>query len=322
MNVYSLNSRIKIGRLLFESDVFTGIHKSVIRKSVDTFGNSATIEIPRNLSLEGKPVEDYLKRGDSVLIELGYNGDFHLEFEGYVSDLTLKYPIVIECEDESYHLKSKLANKSFSKASVGDIIEYIAPSYTKNYVITEDTQIGKFNIKNETGVDVAKRLNDYGIYLHFKDKVLQVTFKYPEGFNRKVFDFSKHLKKNALKTRKKEDTKIQIKAVSTDRKTGKKITAIAGDEDGAVRVLNYIGKSKSELQDLADNELENWKYDGLEGTLTGFGYPVVLAGDHLELIPTSDFIEQSGVFAVQKSTVNFGLQGYSRVLHLGFQIKE
>ncbi|WP_044213833.1 hypothetical protein, partial [Flammeovirga sp. OC4] len=103
---------------------------------------------------------------------------------------------------------------------------------------------------------------------------LQVGFKYPEGFNTKVFDFSKHMKKNALKTRRKEDTKILIKAISKDRATGKKITATAGDEDGAIRTFNFIDKSKSELQKLADDELSNWKYDGLEGSVVGFGYPV------------------------------------------------
>ena len=54
-----------------------------IVRSVDTLADTATIVLPGMVHNETIDIEDKIKVGDAVKIELGYNDKLKTEFEGY-----------------------------------------------------------------------------------------------------------------------------------------------------------------------------------------------------------------------------------------------
>ncbi|GAA4825591.1 hypothetical protein [Algivirga pacifica] len=318
-NVYTLSSRIVIGKLEIRSDLNTGINKVVIRKSVEKNTDTATLYIPRALMLKDRLIEQYIKEGDKVQVWLGYDGRLQKEFEGYVKSVATGYPLKIECEDEMYKLKTAVADRSFEKATLKDLLNHVAPAYSKQYFVDENTSLGSIALKNATGVQALDKLRDYGLLTYFRDGKLCVGFRYSASFKTYVYDMRYNVRKHSLKLKKARDTKILVKAISNSR-TGKKVIATAGDKDGAVRTLNFLDKSKVELQKIAEQELANWKFDGVEGTVTGFGYPLVQAGDQVALIPSSSYQEFEGTFTVQEVETEFSTSGFSRKCKLGFKV--
>ena len=84
--MYTFCSKIEIG-----GKIFGGVNNVRIKRSIHELGATATIKVPVTavLKQQGKPVAaietaKVIKTGDIVLIKLGYNNTYNVEFKGYV----------------------------------------------------------------------------------------------------------------------------------------------------------------------------------------------------------------------------------------------
>ncbi|QYS89164.1 hypothetical protein [Flavobacterium davisii] len=159
---YNINIKITIGGKL----VITQVKSIEIEKSIDKFSDTAKIELPRgfrNLKVNGttdtiayKSIFELINKGDTVVVEAGYNGELVKEFEGYISSVGADIPLILECEDEMYRLKKlPKVSKTFSSCKLKDIVNFLLPNYQSEVI---DMDLGKFMIDNATPFDVFERL--------------------------------------------------------------------------------------------------------------------------------------------------------------------
>ncbi len=314
MVVYSLISEIIAGNVMFSE-----VQKVEIKTALEELTDTAVFSVPRNYKLEGKLIADHLKIGDKVIIKLGYNDSLEIEFEGYISKIKAGVPLTIECEDEMFNLKKSIENKSWKKATIKDVVSYIAPDYKVNY-LDENFDLGKFKVQNTTATKVLESLKDFGFYSYFKNKELNIAFLSGFAKHAERFTYDKYRIKDAksLSFISKEEQKYKIKAISNN-KNGKKLNVEIGDVDGDLRTFNYLEKTENELKELANTELENLKKDRAKGSIKGFGMPRTRAGDYLEILENKAS-DVKGKFLIEKTQISFGNNGFERINELGVQI--
>lgn len=281
--------------------------KSVeIQTTLQKLSDTATIEIPRNFKeAKGKPLLDFIKVGDTVIIELGYNGKLEQEFSGYITSIGAEIPTVLECEDEMYKLRrTKKFNHTFANASLKQILELVAPGYEIECV---EQSFGKFMIENCTAFEVLEDLKKYGTRCSFKGKTLHagmlVDLKAKETHK---FIFGKNIRKSSdLKYITKEKKECKIKAISIQKGTSKKVTYEFGEAINGERTLHApMNLSEGELKKWAEDYYKNLVFAGYEGTLDGWCIPRTQAGDTLELTdPEYSDGHRNGKFLIESVTI-------------------
>lgn len=174
---YNIGIRITIDDNL----QFTRCKSIQIDKSVQTLSNKTVLELPREfknaigvagegVNIQGKSILNYLKRGDSIKIELGYDDDLQTEFDGYITQIGADIPLVLECEDEMFQLKkAHKTTKYITSGKLVDILKAVLPSKYK-IECDEDYVIGKWLIQNATPYQVLEELKEKaGIRAYFKN---------------------------------------------------------------------------------------------------------------------------------------------------------
>lgn len=314
---YLVGTHITIGDLEMPF-VMEGVIKSSWKNLTDT----AVIKLPRKVKVlqnfTEKSISEVIKKGDKVTIKAGYDGELNTEFEGYVSEVVTGVPLTIKCEDEMWMLKqSSNIQASWRNATLKNVIDKIAPGI-KTHVL--DMELGAFRINEVNSAQVLQELKKmYGLKSYFKNKELYVGFAYPLDTYKKV---KHHFQKNivdrleTLKYRTKEDIKIQLRAISI-LPDNTKIEIKLGDEDGALRTLHYYNISEQELEQIANREIDDLKYDGFRGSFTGFHLPICHHGDITEL-QDDLFKERNGSYYIDGVTLRFGYNtGIKRDIELG-----
>lgn len=160
---------------------FTVCQSIHIESSVQVLANNAKIELPREfrnavdqvgktINIAGKSILDFMKRGDAIKIELGYDGDLQTEFEGYITKIGAEMPLLLECEDEMFQLKkADRVTKFIKSGKLIDILKAVVPA---KYTIecNGDYSIGKWLIEDATPFNVLDELRDKaGIRAYFKN---------------------------------------------------------------------------------------------------------------------------------------------------------
>ncbi len=285
--------KVQIGNLVFNSVDSVERHKSIHK-----FTETATIKLPKKMRFRSngtpttmyepsKTVKDYIKVNDKVTIWMGYDQHLLKRFEGYVArGVEPSIPVVIECEDEMFQLKRKQVSVSLENATIKEIIKTIAPGYEADVL---DAEIGAFSEKNTTAVKILQILKKrFGLYSFFIGKKLIVGKPYTNtevvDLPVKTFDFSKNIIKSDLKFKSAEDVKLKVKAISI-QPDNTKLEVEVGDADGDLRTLHYFDiPTKAELKKLATIDLDKFKVDAYEGTITGFGFPIVEPGQKIRIV--------------------------------------
>lgn len=333
------HSRITIGSVTFLS-----CHSVDIEKSVKDFEARAIITLPRNFAKRnGKGVTDVIHRGDAVTIELGYDDDFFVEFAGYVDVIGSSTPLVIDCDGEWFpHKKNELTPKTIQGATIKDVLSHAFPSYT---IDCPDAKLNTtFMIGKVSSFAVIKSLREStGLYAKIYDVKKKLTCYYPfdavtitnhfyvfgtrdetliNGLRtRKLFP---NVKKNNLKFLIKGDLKISLTAKSKTR-DGKNFKVHVGSDDvnaeKRTRNFGYEFDSENELRAAAEKDLKLMNFDGYQGTIIGFGYPRIDAGDSLTIIDPEN-PEREGTYLVEKVKIQYSVNsGYERVITLSYKIR-
>lgn len=305
--------------------VFDFVNEVEIETSYENLTDTAKITIPRKLNFDGKPiavgVDSIFKRGDSVKIELGYFPDLRTVFDGYISKVNPKTPIVLECEDKMFILKTTIISK-YSKTSVtlknlltdiiGDVVEFRT---------LLDVELGSFKVSNASVAKVLDTLkSDYGFYSYFVNGVLNVGLAADSSDTQTIeYKFEENIiDDSSLEYQRSEDMRLKVKAVSINSSDNSKIEVEVGDEDGALKTFYTQNATLEGLRQFANLKLTEWKYEGFSGSFTTFGEPYIRHGDTAQLI-SDKFPEKNGLYEVVSVKRIFGMDGYKQDIELGIK---
>lgn len=336
---------------------FVNDFKSV--ESYDNLTDTCEVTLPSKLSFAGKDLfsgdNPVFERDDQIKIELGYFPNTRTIFEGWISVVTAKTPMVIKCQDAMYLLKNNRitfpskrtiqTNYICKSGKLGRRLKkpkvIIDKGYTLdemlNIILPDDIDYECDNVflgkTAYTDCSVSRILEDLrsnlGLYSYFKKELS------PKGLpllhvglptnaadtNTIKFIFEEWIIDDSnLEWQKAED--IQLKVVVKligDNNTIEEYTA--GDVDGAQRTIPVYWNgegTKPDLKFIAENELKSKRYDGFRGSFKTFGEPYVRAGDVVQLV-SRVLPERNGNYTVGKVEREFGAEcedGYAQEIHL------
>ena len=315
-----LNADITIG-----SKRFRAVHAVTVKRSIYSLGATATIKVPVTAVLRSTTAPptrmdtaQVVKVGDPVEVRLGYNGRYYTEFRGYVRAVNLKTPLEIECEDEFYNTRTrsvKLSGTTTLKALLGKLgldVAYAEDLTLKNFVVPDKPVSAVLaKIKKDYGLSIFFGL-DGKMYACRPEKVIGDRVNYQLRGN--------VINDDDLQFLKKEDIKLCIKAICF-QKDGTKVEATKGDKDGAQRTLYFydVG-SAAELATLAQRELERYKYDGYNGSITTFLEPYAAPAMVARLVDPV-YPERSGQYYIESVETTYGSGGGRRKVELGTMVE-
>lgn len=314
---------------------FKGVNDVEIKRSITTLGATATIKLPATALLnktDGSRLNvlttQQVKRGDLVEIELGYNSKLNKEFSGYVTRVNLTQPLEVECEDAVYKLRIVDMAKSYKNTTLTKVLSDIV-ARTGITVSTGglEIKIDKLLLATETGGKVTREiamqhiLDRYGLVGYF-DTAQNLFVGLRQGKRLKTVKLRLNwntIKDDELKYHNSDEMKVQIKAVYIN-KLGVRTEVEVGDKDGATRTVFLTDVAdKSQMQKLAQNELEKYKFDGYAGKITCFLQPHCEPGDIVS-ITDEKYSKRAGNYYCEGIEVSFGTNGARRKIEIGAKV--
>lgn len=288
---FNINLKITIA----ETYVFNVAETIHIENSTEKISDTAIVTLPRefkqlqennnSISIAKKRLLDFIKVGDSINIQSGYDGDLDTEFQGYIARIGAEIPIELECEDEMYKLKKmEPINKTFSDISLKKFLQFIAPGYE---IECFETHLGKIALENVTPYAALLEIkSQYPFKFFFRDKTLVAGLS--NDFNslgKHEFNLNRNVRKGGdLKYASKEDRQFRVKAISKQKGTSKEITYEFGEKGDSERTLHCpLNLNKEQLQKYAEDFIKKLCYDGYGGGFLSWCYPRTKAGDSAEL---------------------------------------
>jgi hypothetical protein len=277
---------------------FTVCQSIRIESSVQVLANNAKIELPRefrnavdevgkSINIAGKSILDFMKRGNAVKIEFGYDGDLQKEFEGYITRIGAEMPLLLECEDEMWQLKKAPRITKFIKS--GKLIDILKAVLPAKYTIecNGDYSIGKWLIEDATPYNVLEELREKaGIRAYFKNPTtlcvgMVVDFK-AETVHK--FNFSENVRRGSNLKFEQKESKPMFLTVESKQANGKSLAVSIGEKGGDEKTIKlWPNMSKAELQVWANKQQQSVSYSGFEGTLDSWCYPRTKPGDAAQL---------------------------------------
>ena len=329
---YNISLRITIGNKL-EFNVCKSIH---IESSVQALTDTAKVELPRqfrnavdqagkSLNLSGKSILDFMKRGDAIQIELGYDGSLKTEFEGYITKIGAEMPLLLECEDEMFQLKKAPRVTKFIKS--GKLIDILKAVVPAKYTIecNGDYSIGKWLIEDATPYNVLEELREKaGIRAYFKNATtlcvgMVVDFKAEMVHE---FNFNENVRRgSSLKFE--EKPKPLFMTVESKQANGSLLSINQGKKGGnETNIKLWPELKKSELQKWLDERFKVTLLDGFTGTLDSWCYPRTKPGDAAQLYrPMYEDRHQDGRYFIEAVTIDVnGSDGIKRANTLSYKL--
>jgi hypothetical protein len=330
---HNISIRITIADNL-EFTVCQSIH---IESSVQVLANNAKIELPRefrnavdevgkSINIAGKSILDFMKRGDAIKIELGYDGKLQTEFEGYITKVGAEMPLLLECEDEMFQLKKAPRITQFIKS--GKLIDILKAVLPAKYTIecNGDYSIGKWLIQDATPYNVLEELRDKaGIRAYFKNPTtlcvgMIVDFK-AETVHK--FNFSENVRRgSSLKFEQKESKPIFL-TVESKQANGSVLSVSVGEKGGDEKKMKlWPNMTKPELEVWANKQQTSVSYNGFEGTLDGWCEPRTKPGHAAQLYrPFYKDRHQDGRYFIESVTIDVnGSEGIKRANNLSYKL--
>lgn len=326
-----LQGKILIERKDGKKITFTAFNAVEIEKDMSKINSTCKIKIPISCRLnysdktrsESVQTAKQFSRGDKITVWLGYSGELKQEFTGFIYRLNYTTPLEIECEGYEFQLRSPIVTKTWKSTTLKEVLQYIVSgTEIKLHSSLPSVNFTKFIIKaSMTRLEALQFVKDtYGLTVFFVDNVLyaglaytlnQGTVKYKLGWNT--------IKDGDMKYRNADDVALKIKAVWI-KPDNTKVEAEVGDPSGNKRTLFFYNvSSKKELEALAKNEIQKYKYSGYEGDITTFLVPFCQPGMKAGLIDPK-FSERGGTYYVSKVKVKADRSGGRRIVNLSLKL--
>lgn len=291
-------------------------YKGVVDLSVDSSSENLTdtaiLTFPQKVKWKDKSIKDLIKRGDSVVIKLGYDDSLTEVFSGYIKTIKADIPITVECDDMMFKLKKNPISTSFQNTSLDNLLKNILPSGITYSAAS--INLGKMRINGATPAEVLSKLKDqYGIYSWFKNGILYSGLQYLGKGKNHIINYSIDDFRN-LEYIVSDDISYQVSAISIyDNNT--RIEEKVGDEGGEKRQFYYYNIDRAELKRMASVSLVKLKYDGYRGSLQIFGKPIIAHGDTFT-IKNQFYPEREGTYIVKSVRTDFGQEGFKQTVEI------
>lgn len=325
--MYRLSANITIstsqGNLVFDY-----VHALEVTHSVESLTDTCTITLPRNLNLKDKNIRDIIQAGDQVNVEIGYNDENNQVFAGFVRNIKPGTPVVITCEDRMYELKKlKVADKHYPGVTLSSFLQEWMPLDVT--ISVADINLGELRITGEPSLSrvLDQFTQDYGLRFFFRDGtfygVLPSTMAALDGVETHKLKLSWNTLENyTLDYIKPDDVEVIIKAKAITKENVKlEVQEPEGETDGEVRTyFSDSAQTEADLRIFAQEKLKTFKDERVEGSVTCFGLPYVMAADRVYLMSDRDDEFNDKTFLVKEVKRTFGMQGYRQVLKLGAKI--
>lgn len=321
--MYAMNFHIE-----FETDgkrfllqLLTGVK---IVSSVENLADIATIVLPQYTRNTVLSLQEKIKRGSKVLIELGYNDECNVEFTGFVTEIINKdKSLVIECEDALFLFRNNVKNSVISPASIEKIAKQLVTEIDKTFKVncTFDFTYEKFTIHEASGFEVLKKIAEEtkaNIYFDSEAKVLHIHPPFKEIGKTLKYRLDKNVLSSSLEY-KNNERKLEIVIEATDR-TGKVYTEKAGVEGGERITRKVSSASVGSLKKIVENEMLLRSGERLEGSFQTWLKPFIQSGDTVDYLDT-DYPNQAGKYYATTVTTEFNSSGATRTINLGLKLK-
>jgi hypothetical protein len=292
-----------------------------IKKSRKTLTNTASITLPRNIKVLGDPqdigINDIIKRGAAVAIQLGYDNKLSTRFTGYISNVNAQVPLTIECQDAMWTLKQNSITKTWKAGTkVSDIVSYVYPGLA----VVANLEIGGLKAVKQSSAQILEGLRKFGLQVYFgtdsfENNTLYVDFAGAVHSGKEInYVFYQNIISNTLDYKLASDSRLKVTGIS-NLDTGKKIQIVAGDADGEEHTLNYYNMDALSLQKIVNAEISSLKYEGYKGSFKTFGLPESEPGDIAVLTDPLD-PEHDGSYLIEAVDITFGTGGYRHDVEL------
>lgn len=300
-----------------------GLHAVEIKKSVHQIVQTAKLLLPLSVVfrngelLKRIKLIDKIKEGDPILIDLGYNGNNRREFTGFIRRINTKQPLEIEIEDQMYLMRKTYFKKSFKKASVKELLNYLlAGLFEKTgfkaelYNNVPELTITNFVMDGANGVAALQELSDqYGLASYFTEIDGKVILYCGLAYGLKKQRVKYELQRNTisvsdLKYQVSDDKSYQVKVIH-HQPSGEVKNYEFGEKNGDSITLHINeDHSAAEIKELASVYLEKIKSQGYKGSFETFLLPNVEPGDIADI--TEKQFNRNGSYYVATVTTTFG----------------
>lgn len=324
------NATTKVGKTI------RGVNDVTIQENIHEYANKCTIKLPPSITLKystsqpdqpGVQTAAQFKRGEKVIVKLGYSGQLRQEFVGFVSRINRTTPVEIECEGYSWQLRNKKnIKKSWKTTTTKDVLQYLIQGTD---IVLHDKipaiPLKNLAIFNASGTEVLDYLIDLlkgTCTAFFIDNVLffgltytditEQTVKYQQGKN--------VISDDSLKYHQADDVtvKIEFKHKATDGTEAKKTSV--GLNGGLVKTETVSAvDDQGWLNKMAQAKLQQETFDGYEGEITAFLIPYCRTGYRINYT-SAKYPEKNGNYFCEGLTINFGLSGARRIPQLGLKL--
>lgn len=337
MATYRVNIKIKIG----EFKPFNTVSAVHIKKSINNYLDTAVIELPAIAVLREKEtaqakridVAKQFKRGDKVQIELGYDEQYYMEFEGFVANVEMSVPVKIECEGYAFQLRGKTINKVYRGVKLKNVLKDIIAG--TDIILNKDNddidldkleyiKFSRFEALAKLGSDLANAIN-----IWFDGNVLNVGLKYlflsEKNKNNKPDVVYKtgwnYPREGTLKQRNAGDENKEVEIVLKNEKGKKKVVKVGVTNSNTERkklpILSY--DNEKDAKRIANAKVLSENYGGVDGDINSFLRPYVKPGMKIKLIDPR-YEELDGNYLCEDVDTSLSRSGGKRRVKLSYKL--
>lgn len=296
-----------------------------IVRSVEQLVDTAEIVLPGAAFNKTIDIEKQISEGEKVAIELGYDGNNRLEFEGYLKSISTDDGIIkLNCEDSLYLFRKRVNDAEHKNIKLSNLINTVISEIGINCSVECDYNVtyDKFVFYQATAYDVLKKVQeDLKANIFFTNNTLHVhaPYKIIASSETVKIDFAVNNEKSSLKYVKAADKNIEIELTIT-KPDGKKLTKTAGKSEGEKKQFASPTTNPAEMDSLAKEIYNSYVYDGYEGSITGWLIPYVEPTYKISL-NDADYEHKNGTYYVTGTKVSFSKEGGVREIKLGRRLE-
>jgi hypothetical protein len=322
--MFVLTSKLKvISNTTGKAISWSGVNSVNINKSVNSYVDMCQLVLPANMVLKNKDSASdttalgTFKRGDKLIVELGYNGALEKEFEGFITSVSYTTPVEILAEGYSYLLKTKNINRSWEQVTLRELCEFIAigTGITLSNSIPQMT-LTNYRVENASATKVLDDLkSQFNFSVYFQGKTLYVGLEELEANKLVTYRIGWNTADvSGLKFKSAEDRRVQVICKTTSNDGSKEVYK-TGDLDGAVQEMVVKNTDLQTAKKQADDLLARIKFSGFDGKIEGFLQPYAHHGYTCKLVDKK-YAERNGRFYVASVAISFGIHGARRGLEI------
>ena len=292
--------------------------------------DTAVVKVSQKMQWRGQSIREFIAPSDSIEIQAGYE-EYGLQtlFKGYIKRIeTTKIPLELHCENEMAGLKRvMLKPKTYKQFDLRQFFKENCPAIK---VVSPDTiNFGEVTVANEMSMaeflDGLKKKYAFFKPFFIGNELYAISRTYTRADAKPiVLDPTRNIVSDSLTYTLAEDIKVSVKATSIQKDNTKlEITVPENSKDATENKHFYLPgyTDMKSLKEAAQEILDGFKHDKMEGTVTTFGVPYVRKCD-IVLLKDEDHPERNNKkFAVNAVTYTIDTNGYRQKITLGDEIR-